>query len=205
MNYYKLNVNKFLNDIKTKYSFNEEYVKENFADILAYNEKIKETDFEFGNNITFFYDEEKKIAINKKWCDLVGKEDKVQTLMTNAYVLHNYLEQHTQGKETAIKAKELSKIFNWTAREVRYFRQEANSKKSSFHKMILTCNKGYYIASGTKEEIIDQYKNSAFRKIKSALASLNEGKRMLNQIQLDETTRLQLSEYMETFIKIGKE
>lgn len=128
----------------------------------------------------------------------------VKKLSPNAYRLHDLLKEMCLGEQNAFSADQ---IVQWlgleSTRELRKLRAEINSNTSELHKKCLTSSKGYFIASADNpHEAHKQYKKVAWRKIKAGLSMLNEGKQLLEQLGLDEQTRLNLTGSMKEIVEI---
>jgi hypothetical protein len=119
----------------------------------------------------------------------------LKKLSPDAYRLHDYLKVNALGKANAIKAIDLCLRAGISdTRTLRKLRAEVNSGISELNKKILTGNSGYYIASSeTPEEAYKQYKESAWRKIKTGVAMIEEGERLLKMIGEDTQTRLDIT------------
>lgn len=119
----------------------------------------------------------------------------IKKLTPEAYKLHDFLKENALGKDNAIKAQELCwRLGLNDTRTLRRLRAEVNSGISELNKKILTGNNGYYIAAAdTSTEAYDQYKESAWRKIKTGVAMIQEGQRLLKMIGQDTQTRLDIT------------
>lgn len=119
----------------------------------------------------------------------------IKKLTPEAYRLHDYLKEHAVGKDNAIKATELCFRLGYThTRTLRSLRAEVNSGISELNKKILTGNSGYYVAGAeTPQEAYKQYRESAWRKIKTGVSMIQEGQRLLKMIGEDTQTRLDIT------------
>ena len=119
----------------------------------------------------------------------------IKKLTPDAYRLHDFLKEYAIGKNNAIKAKDLCLRAGISdTRTLRKLRAEVNSGISELNKKILTGNSGYYIASAeTPEEAYKQYRESAWRKIKTGVSMIQEGQRLLKMIGQDTQTRLDIT------------
>jgi hypothetical protein len=127
----------------------------------------------------------------------------IKRLTPEAYRLHDYLVSMAVGKDKAIKARDLCERLNIPdTRILRKLRAEVNSAISELHKKILTGNNGYYVAGADNhEEAYDQYKEAAYRKIRTGVSLIQEGRRLLEAIQSDGQIRLDLTGYLKPIIE----
>lgn len=119
----------------------------------------------------------------------------IKKLSPEAYKLHDFLKENAVGKDKAIKAAELCWRLGYTnTRTLRSLRAEVNSGISELNKKILTGNDGYYIAASDQpEEAYAQYREAAWRKIKTGVSMIQEGQRLLKMIGQDTQTRLDIT------------
>ena len=134
----------------------------------------------------------------------------IKKLTPEAYRLHDYIKEHAVGKDNAIKASELCLRLGYTStRTLRSLRAEVNSGISELNKKILTGNNGYYVAGAeTPEEAYKQYRESAWRKIKTGVSMIEEGERLLKMIGEDSQTRLDITgnlKDIEIYVKKKKD
>lgn len=133
----------------------------------------------------------------------------IKFLTPDAYRLHDYLVENAVGKDKAVKAKDLCARLNIAdTRTLRLLRAEVNSATSELNKKILTGNSGYYIAGADNpSDAYAQYREAAWRKIKTGVSMIKEGQRLLKQIGMDTQTRLDLTgnlEDIEIYVKEQK-
>jgi hypothetical protein len=118
----------------------------------------------------------------------------IKRLSPMAYRLHDFVLQNCLGEANAMKAQELAFTMGLNStRELRSLRAEVNSAISELHKRILTTNKGYFIAAADDAtKAYDQYREAAWRKIKTGVSLIQEGKRLLAAINEDGQVPLEI-------------
>ena len=118
----------------------------------------------------------------------------IKKLSPMAYRLHDFMLANCIGETNAMKAQELVFMLGLSgSRELRLLRAEVNSGISELHKRILTTNKGYFIASADNAtKAYDQYREAAWRKIRSGVSLIQEGKRLLAAINEDGQVPIQV-------------
>jgi ElaB/YqjD/DUF883 family membrane-anchored ribosome-binding protein len=118
----------------------------------------------------------------------------IKRLSPMAYRLHDFVLQNCLGEANAMKAQELAFTMGLSStRELRALRAEVNSAISELHKRILTTNKGYFIAAADDAtKAYDQYREAAWRKIKTGVSLIQEGKRLLAAINEDGQVPLEI-------------
>ena len=129
----------------------------------------------------------------------------MKRLTPEAYRMHEFLLEYCVGEDNAMHALELGAWIGLSSksaqRQVRKLREEINSKVSEIQRKVLTSDKGYYVACA--EEAMNQYEEVAWRKIRSGVAQIIEGRNLLEHAKMDGQMRLKLTEYMKEFIEIG--
>ena len=129
----------------------------------------------------------------------------IKKLSPLAYKLHDFLLQNCVGESKAYKAKELVFILGLDGgtRQLRHLRAEINSSISEIQRKVLTNNSGYFIAAAeTPEKAYEQYRQSAWRKIKTGVSMIQEGKRLLESINMDGQVRIDLTGHLKPIVEI---
>jgi hypothetical protein len=129
----------------------------------------------------------------------------IKKLSPLAYKLHDFLLQNCVGESRAMKAQELAFVLGLESgtRQLRLLRAEINSSISEIQRKVLTNNSGYFIAAAeTPEKAYEQYRQSAWRKIKTGVSMIQEGKRLLESINMDGQVRIDLTGYLKPIVEI---
>jgi hypothetical protein len=128
-----------------------------------------------------------------------------------AYKMYTFLMLNNRGEVNSIKAYDLGVNLGLTGntdkvtRQVRLWRSEINDRNSTIEVRVLSSNKGYYIPVTMDDPnlTIKQYKKTAYRKIKSGVAQILEGKALLNHAKLEGQILLPLVEMLKEVIEIS--
>jgi hypothetical protein len=128
-----------------------------------------------------------------------------------ALKMYTFLMMNNRGEVNSIKAYDLGVNLGLTGnidkvtRQVRKWRSEINDKNSNIEARVLSSNKGYYIPVTMDDptQTIKQYKKTAYRKIKSGVAQILEGKALLNHANLEGQMLLPLVEMLKEVIEIS--
>ncbi len=110
-----------------------------------------------------------------------------------AYRIYDELKQHV-GKQNAISATELSEKFGISKRHLRDYIHELR-EDMLLDKVILTCNKGYYIPTeeeGTAD--VNRLFKHAFSTLRIARASVNKASR-------NNQGKIKLGKYYKEFVE----
>lgn len=75
------------------------------------------------------------------------KEPKSYKVFDATYLVHDYALTNLIGKENAMSSSDLAKRFDISERRLRDIRVNHNDPRSPFHHLLLTCQKGYFIAT----------------------------------------------------------
>lgn len=112
---------------------------------------------------------------------------------TVAYRIYDELKNHV-GKQNAVSAAELSGMFNISERQLRDYIHELR-EDMSFDKVILSCNKGYYIPTeqeGTAD--VQRLLSQAFSTLRIARATVTKGGR-------NGQGKIKLGKYYKEFVE----
>lgn len=110
------------------------------------------------------------------------------------YRIYDELKNHHVGKVNAISGKALSYKFDITERQLREY-IHALREDMQFDKVILSCNKGYYIP--TEEEgtaNVNRLFSHAFSTLRIARASVNKANR-------NQQGKIKLGPYYKEFVE----
>lgn len=109
------------------------------------------------------------------------------------YRIYDELKNHV-GKDNAINGSSLSAMFDISERMLRTYIHEIRESKD-LSKVILTCNKGYYIPTeeeGTKD--VQRLFNQAFSTLRVARATMDKA-------GLQGQGKIKLGEYYKEFVE----
>lgn len=112
---------------------------------------------------------------------------------TIAYRIYDELKKHV-GKQNAVSAAELSGIFGISERQLRDHVHELR-EDMQFDKVILSCNKGYYIPTeqeGTAD--VQRLLSHAFSTLRIARATVTKGDR-------NGQGKIKLGKYYKEFVE----
>lgn len=110
------------------------------------------------------------------------------------YRLYDYLKENHVSKEKTIKGRDLAVKFNVTERQLRDYIREIR-EDMQFDKIILPCNKGYYIPTeeeGTAD--IQRLFHHAFSELRVARASMTKASR-------NRQGKIKLGAYYKEFVE----
>lgn len=110
------------------------------------------------------------------------------------YRYYDYLKQNHYGKENGISRSELAKIFNVDIQKQKTILKAIN-ESSELEKLVSTCGSIYMCR--TEEEC----KKSAYNEIKSGLARLKKGQKMLAKMGKNEQLKMKLGKYFKEAVE----